>query len=80
MQTYKIIIKDNSIPDHLQKILSDKGLLKTLEFTAIMQNEKIEGIEPYSVFFNSVRCYIDEMAQQLDTDPESLEILSIIKQ
>ena len=91
MTTYKITIKDNSIPEHMQKILANKGLLQTLEFTAIIETPSLfiinyneigynGDIEREDILSKEIADYIEAMAIELDTDPESLEILSIIKQ
>ena len=74
MTTYKITIKDNSIPEYMKQ----PNYIDI--FTTNIEYEQMEDIEHYKVFFNKIRCYISEMATELDTDPESLEILSIIKQ
>ena len=68
MTTYKITIKDNSIPEHMQTHNFHN------EYTAIFKDTN-----PVYLFENIAE-YIESMATELDTDPESLEILSIIKQ
>jgi hypothetical protein len=78
MTTYKITIKDNSIPEHMQKAIPNFHN----EYTAIIEcNVKEHSlIYNYIQIITEIRDYILEMATELDTDPESLEILSIIKQ
>lgn len=68
MNTYNITIKDNSIPPHL---LQPNAIT---EYTAT-----IDGDTDIEVLNRIIR-YLESMAIELDTDPESLEILSIIKQ
>ena len=70
MTTYKITIKDNSIPEHMQKTIPNFHNTYTAT---------IDGDNDFEVFSRIVR-YLESMATELDTDPESLEILSIIKQ
>ena len=70
MTTYKITIKDNSIPEHMQRAIPNYYN----EYTAIISQDS------FNDFLNDIVNYIDHMATELDTDPESLEILSIIKQ
>lgn len=71
MTTYKITIKDNSIPEHMQKVIPNFHN----EYTAIIEEDNNK-----MYFFKKIIKYINEMATELDTDPENLEILSIIKQ
>jgi len=82
MTTYKITIKDNSIPEHMQKAIPNFHN----EYTAIIEVDP-DTINDPSYIYNSsnqlivkIMNYINDMATELDTDPESLEILSIIKQ
>ena len=70
MPTYKITIKDNSIPEHMQKAIPNFHNEYSLPFDA----------ETLKDLYTIVNDYIHAMATELDTDPESLEILSIIKQ
>jgi len=71
MTTYKITIKDNSIPEHMQKAIPNFHN----EYTA-----KIKYVKTKTYLWKMICVYIESMATELDTDPESLEILSIIKQ
>lgn len=71
MTTYKITIKDNSIPEHMQEAIPNYHN----EYTAIIEHKG----DHYN-FGEDIAYYIHSMATELDTDPESLEILSIIKQ
>lgn len=71
MTTYKITIKDNSIPEHMQKAIPNFHN----EYTTIIEYPTIN-----SGLLYKIQRYISDMATELDTDPESLEILSIIKQ
>lgn len=76
MQKYEITIKDNSIPEHMQKAISnfhDK-------YTAIIDVKSYYNDIGKITLFDEIENYITAMAQDLNTDPESLEILSIIKQ
>lgn len=79
MTTYKITIKDNSIPEHMQHacpcfkpIHEDIITCYDNKTICISQGE-------VSISYNIIE-FINELARELDTDPESLEILSIIKQ
>lgn len=85
MNTYHITIKDNSIPSHL---LQPNAIT---EYTGTIQLDKVYHttterneftMENYniSVIDSSITDYLENLALELDTDPESLEILSIIKQ
>lgn len=77
MQTYIITIKDNSIPPHL---LQPNAIT---EYTASIDCNNIH-VTPYAThdirLHPKITDYIENMAIDLNTDPESLEILSIIKQ
>lgn len=76
MTTYKITIKDNSIPEHFLMGYPYKN-----EYTAIIESNTPEYTLSYLDKLNEdIKEYIQSMATELDTDPESLEILSIIKQ
>lgn len=75
--TYKITIKNNSIPEHMQKAIPNYHDT----YTAIMKIEKLFNVFTLSITFcDELSDYIRAMAMELNTDPESLEILSIIKQ
>jgi hypothetical protein len=78
MTTYKITIKDNSIPEHMQKAIPNFHN----EYTAIIRcNNAFTVLSPIRTHCDyQILDYIHSMATELDTDPESLEILSIIKQ
>jgi len=82
MTTYKITIKDNSIPEHMQKAIPNFHN----EYTAIIEVKKKVTFENFfgspmlDSFLSDIKDYIENMATELNTDPESLEILSIIKQ
>ena len=76
MTTYKITIKDNSIPEW---IITNPHAIR--EYTATMQvNEPEYTLSYLDKFIIDLKDLIEEYAVDLDTDPESLEILSIIKQ
>lgn len=82
MTTYKITIKDNSIPEHMLH----EGAMTT-EYTAIIKsNTAFERhyLKEFNIdilYLNSeIKEYIKTMAQELDTDEDSIEVLSIIKQ
>ena len=77
MTSYKITIKDNSIPEHMQKAMPNFHDT----YTAIIETPILSSFGMISpMFINRIDKYIGDMATELDTDPESLEILSIIKQ
>lgn len=75
MTAYKITIKDNSIPEHMQKAIPNFHN----EYTAIIKANKFYTWGKM-ILLDKIDTYMRDMAQELDTDPESLEILSIIKQ
>lgn len=77
MTTYKITIKDNSIPEYMQKAIPNFHNEYT---TTIDMSKSYNYIMDKHNFISQVVLYIESMATELDTDPESLEILSIIKQ
>lgn len=82
MTTYKITIKDNSIPEHMQKACP---CFKPIHEDIIESNNSIFNVyyvnDDIQLHLNyEIKEYIQALAQELDTDPESLEILSIIKQ
>ena len=70
MTTYKITIKDNSIPEYMQKAIPN--YIDT--YTAIIECK--DTTELIQLINENIEWY----ALDLNTDPESLEILSIIKQ
>jgi hypothetical protein len=77
MTTYKITIKDNSIPEYMQKAIPNFHNEYTATFTLTRVNNDLTH---YDNLFDEATAYLQDMATELDTDPESLEILSIIKQ
>jgi len=72
MTTYKITIKDNSIPEHMQKAIPNFHNIYTAEITNLDDSQDQLDL--------AITELIEEYAVDLNTDPESLEILSIIKQ
>lgn len=76
MTTYKIIIKDNSIPEYLREDMKKIMLTMNNEHDAIIALEENTNSELY----REIISYLENKAIELDTDPEILEILSIIKQ
>ena len=69
MTTYNITIKDNSIPEHMQKNYHDTY---TAEITNLDDSQEQLDL--------AISNLLDEYTLDLNTDPERLEILSIIKQ
>jgi len=77
MTTYKITIKDNSIPEHMK--LAIPNYIDT--YTAIIEhNYNHNNHDYYTKLMTLITELMEEYALDLNTDPESLEILSIIKQ
>jgi len=77
MTTYKITIKDNSIPEHMQKAIPNFHN----EYTAIIEHDyNHNNHDYYTKLMAIITELIDDYAVDLNTDPENLEILSIIKQ
>lgn len=76
MTTYKITIKDNSIPEHMQKAIPNFHN----EYTAIIKIRSFYTGFGKITLLDKIDDLIQEYAEDLNTDPESLEILSIIKQ
>jgi hypothetical protein len=80
MTTYKITVKDNSIPEHMK--LAIPNYVDT--YTAIIECYQKT---PLTILSNGTALcdyaiidYINQMSRELNTDPENIEILSIIKQ
>ena len=75
--TYKITIKDNSIPEHMQ---SSCPCFKPIHEVEIEVFESNINHNLYDKLLWKINHFINSLARELDTDHESLEILSIIKQ